>query len=95
MLEELDLLSIILDLQNLTSEEQMVTQMVSFQCLEFSTTLLDTVIKVEVRERELSLFTSSHGILILKNSLSLERTMVRKSKEQEISSMLSGFQISS
>lgn len=93
MLEESDLLSIILDLLNLISEELMVTQMVLFQCLEFSTTQPGTVIREEARERELLPFILSHGIMILKSSSSSERIMVRRSKELEIFSMLFGFLI--
>ena len=49
----------------------------------------------EVKEKELLLYILSHGILIPKSSLSLGKTMTRRSKGQEICSMLSGFWICS
>ena len=73
------------------SEEQTDTPAGSFLCSGYSTTPPGTVTKVVVKERVLLRYILNHGIRILKNSLSLGKTMARKSNGPEIFSMLCGF----
>jgi hypothetical protein len=74
-------------------EVPMGTQMDWCPCSGCSTRQLDTVTKEVEGERALLPYILSLGILILKSSCSSGRTMVKKSPEHVICSMLSGSQI--
>lgn len=66
-----------------------------FQCLRFTMKLLDMLIKVVEKEKGLSLFILSHGMLIFSISYNWKKIMVKKKIELEIFFTLYGFLISS
>lgn len=94
-LEVLEFQFPIFDQKNLIFEEQMVLQMVLFQCSKSSMILLDMSIKGEEKERVHLLYICSHGTLMFLISSNSKKIQGNNKIGLEICSMDYGSQTSS